>query len=681
MVINMQPSKNQLDSYLCLSLLFVSATVLSTEALAADSNDVFQLGEIVVTTSTKTAKKLLDVPVRTEVVSKQELEKTHARDAAEALKNVPGLMLKRIHGKSGQEVWLQGLDADRVLVLIDGKPVSASTGSSVDLSQISIGDVDHIEIVKGASSALYGSEAMGGVVNIITTKNNKPFSYSLVLDAGTYGDQNAGDEPNDKHGKLNLAVKRNQWTANFSADIRDKQGTDLDKSTWSYEGDSGHKANVAIEIGYTATSGANFTIKPTLYQEDLDRNFSSFSPGIGEIKKIKREQVDRKNITLSYTKPLANGDKLSAWYMHEQFEDTTAQDVVSTAFNDQQRKGTSSFDKAEVQWDKAIGEKHLFTVGLVGQNSSLQQTQTKISGIQTEIIDEIGGKQNRSNLELYIQDDIFLTDQWEILPGIRYQNDSDFGSHVAPKISAMFAPEWSDNIDTKLRFSIGKGYRVPTLKDRHYVFDHSALGYMVIGNPDLQPELSTSYSASIELSKKDNFRTEVSVFRNDITDLISTDLNQQDSTPELNIYEYTNVGRAQTQGLDLTTTHKLSPKFSVTGSYSYLDATDVETKKKLTQRPEHQVKLQLNYQLPVFNADVSLYGNYQSEEYVDSDNSISSPEYSTFDLKFNKSLRKGTKLFFGIDNILDEHRDTPVTGQDFRPENGRFIYTGIRFDG
>ena len=677
----MQTTNPKVNYFPIAMTLLGGLLVHSNQAIAEEANKVFSLDEIIVTTSTKTERKLLDVPVRTEVVSKQELEKTHSRDVAEALKNVPGLLLKRIHGKSGEEVWLQGLDANRVLVLIDGKPVSASTGSSVDLSQISIGDVDHIEIVKGAASVLYGSEAMGGVVNIITTKNDKPFSYSLVVDTGSYGDRNVGDALNDKHVKLNLSGKRGQWRVNFNADARDKQGTDLDKSTWSHEGDAGRKANLAFEVGYTAISGANFKIKPTYYNENLSRNFSSFSPGIGDIKKVKREEATRQNITLSYAKPLANGSKLTAWYMHEKFEDTTGQDVVSTAFSDQQRKGQTRFDKAEIQWDKAIGDKQLLTIGMVGLNSSLAQLQTKRTASGATVVDEINGEQTRSSLELYVQDDIFVSDSLEILPGFRYQNDSDFGSHWAPKISALYSPEWSEKLDTKLRFSIGQGYRVPTLKDRHYVFDHSALGYMVLGNPDLQPETSTSYNASLELSNQESFRVEVGLFRNDIKDLISTELDSDETTTDLIVYRYANIGRAKTQGLDLTARYKINSQLAFSGSYNYLEATDAETAKQLTQRPEHQVKLQLDYQIPRYKADVSLYGNYQSKEFVDSDNAVSSPAYSTFDLKINKTLRKGTKLFFGIDNILNTHRDVPLTGNDYRPESGRFIYTGIRFDG
>ena len=667
-----------------LNLLCAHSIALFSSGLLAisNANAYTQLEEITVTTGTKTERKLLDVPVRTEVITKKELVQTHARDAAEALKNQPGLLLKRIHGKSGEEVWLQGLDADRVLVLIDGRPVSASTGASVDLSQIAIGDVENIEIVKGASSVLYGSEAMGGVVNIITSKNEKPFSYSLVLDGGSYGNQDLGNTFNDKHAKVQLGGKKGKWHYNFLADVRDKQGSDIDKSTWANEGAAGEKKNFSAEIGYTTESGGNISVKPSLYKEDIASNFSSFSPGIGEIRKIKREDATRKNITLSYTKPFANGDIISTWYIHETFEDITQQDTVITDFNDQQREGNSEFNKAEFQCDKNLSDNQILTVGMTALNSSLSQVQTKSTRARTTIIDEINGNKKRDNIEFFIQDDIFVSDKLEILPGFRYQNDSDFGSHAVPKVSLMYTPEWLENIDTKLRFSVGQGYRVPTLKDRHYVFDHSALGYMVIGNPELQPETSTNFTAGIELNKNDKFRTELNFFRNDIKDLISTSLDETESnTKGLSIFKYTNIGKAQTQGLDLTVSNKLSDNFSTSLSYSYLEAIDIETNKKLTQRPAHQIKLKLDYDIPKYKANIALFGNFQSKEFVDENNTISSPSYSTFDLKLNKEILKGTKLFLGIDNITNTHRDVPVTGHDFRPESGRFIYAGIRIDG
>ena len=146
--------------------------------------DLYQMDQVVVT-ATRTEKALVDVPVRTEVVTRDQIERSHAQDLKQALEAVPGLMLKRIHGKSGYSVWLQGMDSDRVLVLLNGEPVSASTGSSVDLTQISATEIERIEIIKGASSALYGSAAMGGVINVISRRKEKPVSLSLTLDGGS----------------------------------------------------------------------------------------------------------------------------------------------------------------------------------------------------------------------------------------------------------------------------------------------------------------------------------------------------------------------------------------------------------------------------------------------------------------------------------------------------------------
>ncbi len=678
-----QPLKNQPAKLLRNGIFFLLPVFLTPflMPMGVASADTL-LEEVIVTTGTKTERKLLDVPVRTEVVTKKELNNTHARDLAEGLKHVPGLFLKRIHGKSGQEVWVHGLDADRVLVLVDGMPVSASTGSSVDLTQISVGDVEHIEVVKGAVSALYGSEAMGGVVNVITKKPSKPFSYSLVLDTGSYGDKNSGDNFNDKHVKLDLGKNIKNWNLRFAADVRDKQGTDINKSTWSFEGDAGTKSNFSTQVGYKTNTGTEVTFKPSYYKEDITRNFSSYVPGVGEVRKQKNEVATRKNISAAFKKPFKNGSKLSGWYISEVFNDSSQQDTVLTPEIDLSRDAELKFDKAEIQWDQPIGEKHLFTVGLVGHKSSMEQTQIRKNNGQTRVIDEIGGKRTRSNTELFIQDDYFISDKLEILPGLRYQNDSDFGSYSAPKINIMYTPEWSQNFDTKLRFGIGRGYRVPTLKDRYYVFDHSANGYMVLGTPDLEPETSTSLNTGIEITKGNKFSVDLNLFHNDMKQLISTEIDAAESAATgLSIFKYTNVDKARTQGFDISAAYSFTPRLQGNVSYNYLDAIDKKTRKNLTRRPEHQVKLKLNYQFPQYKTDISLYGNYQSKEYVDATNKQSSPAYSTFDLKINKQIRKGTKVFFGIDNITDTHKDVPATGTDFRPDNGRFIYTGIRFSG
>ena len=139
--------------------------VLSIAALMALGEPLAfaqSVGDTVVVTGTRTERLLRESPVYTEVITSEQIEKRHARDLKEALQYLPGIQLREIHGKSGYEVWIQGLNADRVLVLIDGLPVSPTTGSSVDVTQLSLLDVARVEVVKGATSAQYGSAAMGG---------------------------------------------------------------------------------------------------------------------------------------------------------------------------------------------------------------------------------------------------------------------------------------------------------------------------------------------------------------------------------------------------------------------------------------------------------------------------------------------------------------------------------------
>jgi outer membrane receptor for ferrienterochelin and colicins len=638
--------------------------------------------ETLVVTGTKTERALVDSPVRIEVVTAQEIETIHARDLAEALQNVPGVVLKPIHGKSGQEVWLQGFDADRVLVLIDGKPVSASTGSSVDVTQISVADVAHIEIVKGSVSALYGSEAMGGVINVITKHPKLGTSYKVTLDSGTYGDQNVSDDPfNDHHANFFVSHNTGTWFAQLMTDLRYKQGTDLDDYTWDFEGDAGNKTNVSGQLGYRFENGAELILAPSYYHEDINKNFSSYIPGVGDVKKEKLEEVNRKSINISFDSPVFEQGKLSAWYMHENFTDNTHQDILITDQIDQSRIGESEFNKGEVQFDHPLGENQLLTFGIVGMKNSLLQTQTKRTNDEVIVIDEIQGEKTRTSIELYAQDDIFIGDEFEILPGIRYQNDSDFGSYTAPKINLMYEPN-SLQQQVKFRVGVGSGYRVPTLKERHYIFDHSALDYMVIGNPDLTPETSTSIQLGAEYNPDGNFHADMNFFYNNIKNLISTELNDQESVVTgLSIYEYNNIGKARTQGVDITSAYEFTHSLSSNISYTYLDALNLEIDKQLTQRSKHQAKFKVNYKVLPIKSLFSLYGNYQSEQFVDAKNLTSSPAYSTFDFKVNTDLTNSLKLFMGIDNLLDTTRDIPVTGNDFRPENGRFIYLGVRFTG
>ncbi|MGF1644632.1 MAG: TonB-dependent receptor plug domain-containing protein [Thiotrichales bacterium] len=659
------------------------ALIAAFAASSAAADEANRWLDTVVVTGTRTERALLDVPVRTEVVSREALETTHARDLADALRHQPGLLLQEIHGKSGTEVWLQGLNADRVLVLVNGRPVSASTGSTVDLSQLSVGEIDRVEIVKGAVSALYGSSAMGGVVNIITRRPSAPWSYIVAGDVGSFGDKNRGaaTKPSSRHAVLDLSANSDRLGARLSADLRDSDGFDLDKSTFRYEGDAGPKFNLNGELAWRYSTDNEITFTPAYYREDLVNGFADTAPGIGEIRKEKREFAERATGTLAFRHRTELGSKFSGYVMHESFDNQTAQDVIATPEVEQERNAQLGFDKAEIQWDQPLGESQLLTLGLVAFDSDLEQSAVRRDGGRVLEIREISPGARQRNIEFFAQNDIFIGEHWELLPGLRIQDDREFGSHLAPKLNLMYRPSIFAPFETRVRAGIGSGYRTPNLKERFFVFDHSQLGYMVLGNPSLNPEQSMSYQAGFEISHANGSRAEFSLFHNDIEDLIDTGLDQTASALSgLQVFKYINIARARTRGAELSFGHAFSRTLSVDLGYSYLDTLDRDTGHALTRRPEHQITAALDWRLPVTDSLVSLRATHQTEEFIDGQNTLVSPGWTRVDLKLNQPIRHGLKFYLGIDNLNDEHRDPARAGFDFRPKQGRFIYAGLRLE-
>lgn len=658
---------------------FYATGILLIAVPVAYAADLYQMDEVVVT-ATRTEKTLVDVPVRTEVVSRDQIERSHARDLKQALEAVPGVMLKRIHGKSGYSVWLQGMDSDRVLVLLNGEPISASTGSSVDLTQISAAEIERIEVIKGASSALYGSAAMGGVINVISRRNEKPLALSLTVDGGSWGDENldGGDAIAQRHLGTQVAIQRDKWNALAVVDVRESDGYDLDKQTFSTQGNSGTKSNIHTRIGYRPNEQSEIYLSPKYYREDIQNQFATTAPGtpLGEIRKNKNELAERISISAGGHAKFEDEARLSGFIMTENFIDETQQDVIATSAIDQSRYAEIDTTKFELQWDQPISDNQVLTSGVAYYEESLNQTQQILQGSSLATITEIQGKAARENAELFIQDDIFITDKVELLLGARAQDDSDFGGHFAPKINLLYSPSWFETAETRLRTGIGAGYRVPNLKERFFVFDHTALGYKVLGNPNLQPEQSTNVQLGIEIvSARQRF--DINLFYNDIDQLIETDRAAVQNEPGVLIFEYINVARAKTYGLDLAWSRALNDRWSVSSAYTLLTAEDRLTKNWLPDRPEHQVKAELRYDYQPWKLNTALIGVYQSEEYIDLANTIQSPAWTTWGLKITQKTTQHLSVFFGIDNITDDHRES-FDGTDNRPDEGRFFYAGIK---
>jgi len=631
--------------------------------------------DIWVITGTRTERLLEETPVRTEVISRTKLDQIHARDLTDALKVVPGLMLKDIHGKGGKEVWLQGLDADRVLILVNGRPMTASTGSSVDVAQLATADIERIEIVKGATSALYGSSAMGGVVNVITRQPTEPFSASLVLDAGSYGNQNIGNSDLSlggreadiatRHGRFDIGMKRENWTAQLNGSIRDTDGYDLNLDTPFREGAEGTRTNLSARLGYETEQQHELFFEPSYYKEDMTARNLLFKPGSGYLDKT--EIATRYRMDGGAVLKLGEDQlKLSATW--ETFEDITDKGDIRIAEQD--------IYKLSSQFDTPIADNQLLTMGIDLTHAAMAQEQKKPTVSGFDVVKEIGDGSDNSSAEFYLQNDIFLTDQLELLPGFRYQYDTDFGDYFTPKLNLQYTPDWFEETDVRIRAGIGRGYRVPNLKERYYVFDHSNLGYMVLGNPELKPEYSTNYQLGIELKPSPDLRLDLNTFYSDLKDLIATSVEKR--VGNVVHYRYQNISQSRIAGLEMAANYDWKGMAEWDVAVTWMDTKDKSTGNKLPKRPEYQLKTGLTIR-PFTGFSASLHGIWQSKEYNDTSNNFYSPAWTTWDLKLNQQVTDELRVFMGIDNLMDEIRD-PENPHDQGPHPGRYVYAGVRID-
>jgi outer membrane receptor for ferrienterochelin and colicins len=657
-------------------LPFLSLLLLSNSALLAANHTTTQTDTLVVT-GTRTERALKDVPVRTEVITAADINRLHARDLNEALQYVPGLQLRPIHGKTGYGAWMQGIDANRVLILVDGNPVSASTGSAVDTTQIAVTDIERIEIIKGAVSALYGTSAMDGVINIITRQPTQPFSASATLSGGSWGDQNAEDFPlAQRHIKGQAAINQDRWSLSLNGDLRNQDGWKANPDSISTQGYEGSKSNLAAQWQYRFTPDLRLTLSPRIYQESLLNQMTEFVPGFGSLPVEKKENTTTLHLGARLEQRSNTGLGWSLSGMTETFTGETQQDKPATSQVDQQRNTDMTHHLLAFQANYPF-DRHQLTFGGQLSEESMDVIQYKRTATSTERLVEVD-QETASTREVFAQHSWFIGHHLELLPGFRLHYDRDAGTHLSPMINSLFYHTLDRGDRINIRLGAGNGYRVANLKERFYIFDHSHLGYKVMGNSDLQPESSISTQAGIEWLQPSGARLEFSLFHNLITDLIESDLDPDESAAQnLQIYRYQNFEKARTQGAELVIFTPLTPTLRFDLGYTWMQAEDRLTGLDLPNRPEHQLKVGLSWDSPIDGLELTVKARHESRQFTDSINTHETPAFTVWDLKSNYTLNPHWLFFGGVNNLTNIQKNFEQA--DNRPEEGRFIYLGLRW--
>ncbi|WP_303893776.1 TonB-dependent receptor [Dysgonomonas mossii] len=626
-----------------------------------------KLNEVVVT-GTGTINKLKSSPVAIDVISQRELQNTNIPTFENAMIALNPSM-SFTPNAMGSYMQLNGLSNRYILVLVDGKKLGGDVGGNVDLNRIDMGNIKRIEVLKGAASSLYGSDAIAGVINIITNKPKDLVNFSTETRFSEYGQftQNANLYLNVGGFSSSTSFQRNQadgWQLNKKEIINDKE-VDTDKQAMLRF----YSDVFSQRFGYKATKELSMYVEGSLFDKKFKRPVSAYgfdmkyvdySFGAGAKYLLKNNGL----ITLDW-----NTDRFE--YFKAYLKETKDKNGVTFMPGDEEFVRRQKYNNINLKGTFNAGKFNKVTVG----------SEYKIDNLYAPA-DSIGGSRNVYTLAFYAQDEINLFGKLNIVPGVRYIYNETFKNRVTPKVSAMYTLH-----DFNFRVSYATGFKTPELKQLFMKTEVTSKGKttLSVGNKDLKPESSNYYSVNAEYIK-DFLSLAVTGYINNLKNKIDT--YEIELTPE-EIAEgynkkssYHNIGRSRIQGVDFTFNSYLGYNLTLGGGYSYVNAKDLDTGKRLQRISRHTGNVNLNWfkDFGLFKSNFNLNGRLQSRRYYDDGDDARA--YQLWNFATRHTFKSINGLVFepglGIENIFDFVDDKPFNRNYATLSPGRTFYASLK---
>lgn len=620
----------------------------------------------VVITGTRTAESGRRAPVRVEVVTREEAERRGATDIAQALQGQLGVQVNpSAYGFLGNPsaIQIQGFDRERVLILEDGERVVGDVGGAIDLSSIPLTDVSRIEVVTGPTSSLYGTSAIGGVVNILTAPpETEGFSGRARLEGrsfkGLVFQGNGAYRSEDKWLGLDASFQRSDGIA-LTEGVPDLV---LPESM---------RFMVGLRGGAALGEHIETRVRLRFLRDNLMGLESQVVPGLKTYLIDLPETIDRISIQLSEIIRLSESAQMRIALGRQQFSGTSEKDRRDSPA-DEMRTRSDIMQSIEVSAN-VIENARTWTLGMRAESEHFRQEISRTVPSQGSLVTTNTMEVPRTSLgsaSLYGQLQWKLKDSFSVLGGLRGEKHLRYGGVLAPRLSMMWNP-WAPLV---IRASLGRGFRAPSAKEFGFVFDHSYYGYRVQGNSDLIPEKSWGLNGDISLAPIKGLIIRGGIFGNWIRDLIDIDYNPVLTAGGIAEYKYRNVGEARTMGFQFDASWRVIPKVRVETGYAYLWTRDDVNLRPLEGRPPHTVYSALNAQLP-WSLEMVLRWRAVTDAFIDEN--LRSPGFETLDARLSRTLWPKAIVYVGGLNLLDVKKDPSRLG-DQRPITGRTLYAGIR---
>lgn len=614
----------------------------STEAVQEidESNPESDEREILVTAS-RTEMEVKDSPNSVEVITRTEIEDSKAQNLQELLRSTLGITVSE-DGMGGNSIMIRGFDANRVVLLIDGRRISVDPGSpnQRELARMRMDDVERVEIVKGPGSAMYGSDAMGGVINIIT---RAPKEDRIEVSYGKRIYQDHGSAGED----LGVYIGAKQrgsfsWTLSAGQNYRDELELEKGISEKNY----GKEIPINFKGVWQLPHDGKIQADIRYRKEDMK---SSDSP-----KKTYYDN-ERWDYSLEYTGKNQKMDwQLRAYYSFYDKDYDIYQGKKHSSFDKIKRKIATLEGKTSI----LLNQKHKLTTGFDITRDEVEGTRIFGKGkpITSDGLTGFLAKQSITKYAAYIQDEWTPSEKWLVIPALRLESTDEFGTEVTPKIGAtyFYRP------DLRFKMSYAQGYRIPTMTELYHDFRMGTT--QMVGNPDLNPEKSQSYEITMEKDWKKH-SAKAAYFYNDVDDLIARYQFKKVGAIKYNTYH--NVDNAEIQGVEISSKHKIGKSWTMNLGYSYLKAIDKDTKQRLKERPSHQYTVGIHYQRKNSPWSIGFDGNYLQDYIYDA--TENQKNFFVANLIAEYRFGKNSNVYFGIDNLFGKKdSDMYLYGQTYR---------------
>jgi outer membrane receptor for ferrienterochelin and colicins len=643
------------STIITLSLFLCNFSLRSQDNLPGeDATTVLPIEEIVVT-GTFTPRTLKNTPVLTKVISGNDIRESGATTLVEALENfIPGVSFDP-NQAMGDNIQIQGLDNKYILILIDGERLVGERTEKVNLSRLNTTDIKQVEIVNGASAALYGSNAIGSVINIITRDVDKPLQGDASYRLSNY--LNVYD--------ANLGFKVQSFASKSSFSRKDMQPYKVPGTSYSADPYEDYSLSQSFKYNnpkYNVELKGNYYNKENwLYEKNQKRIDENYTIG-GKLNYI---FSDKNVLTLS-----GNSDNYQGHLIYKLSKLDKLKSDSTVYANGSQYNSFKLIDA----WNVTNN------IQLVGGTELNLENVFSYNQFDTQ------SRKRASNGNLFVQGEIKTNSGWEALLGARYIYHSQFGSYLAPNLSLMYRLE-----HFRFRGNISNGYKTPTLKEMYMEFPHyigENLPFWVIGNPDLSPEKSCYKAISAEYIGND-INASVTIYDNLIKNKINTwaIANEIKGRSEM---KYENIDEAQISGLDVSLQYSFLKHFRLRGGYAFTNAVDKTTHRQLSGNSKHTAIMNLRFlqqHLPWLPASTQwsynllLSGRIMSPRTIYSENNGQVTELSTgnyyivhFTYTQHFPVYRDLKgdFRFGINNLLD------YINRDFATYNpGRTFFAAL----